>query len=411
MKKEERSENSQTESMGPEEIRDFIRHSMRNQVQNFAVVFVEALIREEIEKLCGKSGKHKRSEDLAHRGGSQSGWVIMDGQRMRIDRPRARKNGQELVLDRYNALQERTDLRDYVERVMLAGISTRNYEKILQPWEQGLGLSRSSVSREFVRASRESLNHLNSRTFEDRKFWCIVLDGIEFGGSIVIVALGVDTAGNKHFLGVSEGSTENTETCRSLLQSILDRGIKFTDRVLAVMDGSKALEKATHQVFGKDVDIQLCYLHKKKNILAKLPKRYEGEFQRRYRRAFSANGFDDAMREMNLLLAWLESVSHSAAESLREGLHHLLTLHRIGMDPALRKSFYTTNLIDSAFSNPRSHLNRVKRSQPQTDQVTRWVGALLLTQEKQFRKVRCFKKIKSFLQVFLENQLAEKTPA
>lgn len=57
--------------MGPEEIRDFIRYSMRNQVQNFAVVFVEALIGEEIEKLCGKSGKHKRRENLAHRGGSQ----------------------------------------------------------------------------------------------------------------------------------------------------------------------------------------------------------------------------------------------------------------------------------------------------------------------------------------------------
>lgn len=106
---------------------------------------------------------------------------------------------------------------------------------------------------------------------------------------------------------------------------------------------------------------------------------------------------------------WLETVSHNGAESLREGLDHQLTLHRIGMDPALRKSFYTTHLIDSAFSNPRSHLNRVKRSQPQTDQVTRWVGSLLLTQERQFRKVRCFRNTSKFLQVFLENQLAEKT--
>lgn len=90
-----------------------------------------------------------------------------------------------------------------------------------------------------MRASRESLNHLNSRVFADQKFWCIILDGIEVGGSIVIVALGVDTTtGSKHFLGVSEGSMENTETCVSLLQSILDRGIQFTDRVLAIMDGS-----------------------------------------------------------------------------------------------------------------------------------------------------------------------------
>jgi hypothetical protein len=42
----------------------------------------------------------------------------------------------------------------------------------------------------------------------------------------------------------------------------------------------------------------------------------------------------------------------------------------------------------SAFSNPRSQLNRIKRSGPQTDQALRWVGSLLLSQEEQFRKVR-----------------------
>lgn len=411
MKQEKREESSQTQTMGPEEIRQFIRTALRSRVQNFAVSYVESLILEEMETLCGRRGAHKKKDELAHRGGSQPGWIIMDGQRLQIDKPRARKDGREVALDRYAALQSRDDLREYVERVMLSGISTRNYEQILQPWEQGLGLAKSSVSREFVRASRESLNELNSRRFQNELFWSILLDGIEFGGSMVIVALGVDTHGNKHILGVSEGASENTETCVSLLQSILDRGIKFTDRILAVMDGSKALEKAARQIFSQQVEIQLCYRHKKENVLSKLPHRHHAEFQRRYSRAFSANGFDDAMKEMTLLLAWLDSISLNAADSLREGLDRLMTLHRIGMDPALRKSFYTTNLIDSAFSNPRSHLNRVKRTRPQTDQVTRWVGALLLAQEKQFRKVRCFRNITKFLEVFLEKKLAEKKPA
>ncbi|HNJ05875.1 MAG TPA: transposase, partial [Leptospiraceae bacterium] len=328
-------------------------------------------------------------------------------QRIQIDKPRARKNGGEVPLSRYAALQERNDLREYVERVMLSGISTRKYEEILHPFEQSLGLSKSSVSREFVKASRESLNYLNSRTFPDQIFWCIVLDGIEFGGSIVIVAMGIDTAGNKHFLGVSEGSTENSETCTNLLESIRERKIQFTDRVLAVVDGSKALEKSTRKFF-TSVDVQLCYLHKLRNILAKLPRKYHGEFVRKYRQAFNANDFDDALEAMNALLSWLETVSFSAAESLREGLERLLTLHRIKMDPPLRKSFYTTNLIDSAFSNPRSHLNRVKRTQGKTDQVLRWVGALLLEQEKQFRKVRAFKNINKFLVKYQEKPVAEK---
>lgn len=397
--------------MDPEDFRAFVRHELRDRVQNFAVLYVEELIGEEIGRLCGPPGAHKRSQALAHRGGSQPGWIVLNGQRVAIQKQRARKDGKEVKLERYAAFQDRKDLGNHIEQTMLAGLSTRSYDVLLEKTDRSLGLSSSAVSREFVKASRQSLNELNSRTFAGHTFWCIVLDGIAFGGSMVIVALGVDTAGEKHFLGISEGTTENSQTCLGLLRAIQDRGIKFTDRILCVMDGSKALEKAAREFFADRVEIQLCYLHKKKNVLAKLPRKYHADFQKRYRRAFSANNFEDATREMNELLAWLDTVSFAAAESLREGLDRLLTLHRIGMDAALRESFYTTNLIDSAFSNPRSHLNRVKRTRGNTDQAVRWIGSLLLAQEQQFRRVRCFGKIGKFLEMFSGNQVAEKRPA
>ena len=411
MRTENKREESQTQSMGPEDFRDFVRLELRNRVQNFAVLYVEELIGEELMALCGRAGAQIGKRNLAHRGGSQPGWVALDGQRIRIQKQRARKEGREIRSERYAALQDRRDLRAHVEQVMLAGISTRGYDVLLDKTESSLGFSKSAVSREFVKASRESLNELNSRTFPDQTFWCIVLDGIAFGGSIAIVALGVDTSGEKHFLGVSEGSTENFETCMNLLQSISARGVKFTDRVLTVMDGSKALEKAVHQFFGDTAERQLCYLHRMRNVLAKLPRKYHGEFCRRYRRAFAANRYEDAEEEMNKIVLWLQSLSFSAAESLKDGIHGILTLHKIGMGSALRLSFYTTNLIDSAFSNPRSHLNRVKRTQPKTDQVLRWVGALLYEQEKQFRRVRSYRSISNFLITFLQKDVAEKKSA
>lgn len=405
MRSKEKVEESQTETLSPEEFREFLRVDLRERVQNFAVSYVEALIQEEVVQLCGQIGARKERNGLAFRGGRQNGYVILEGQRVRIKKERVRKRGREIQLERYASLQDRADLGAHVERLMLAGISTRKYDRILADTEAGLGLSKSSVSREFVRSSRESLNFLNSRTFPGQTFWGLVLDGIEFGGSMVIVALGVDMAGKKHILGISEGSTENTETCLTLLRTLQERKVCFAARVLVIMDGSKALEKAVRHFFGEQAEIQLCYLHKMKNVLAKLPRRYHGEFCRRYRQAYSANDSGDAQEAMSALCVWLEAISFSAAESLRDSLDRLLTLHRVGMPSPLRQSFYTTNLIDSAFSNPRSHLNRVKRVRGKTDQVLRWVGSLLLDQESQFRKVRHHKYIAAFIEQFLENVL------
>jgi transposase-like protein len=243
MKQNEQAESSQTLNLAIDEFRDYIRASLDSRVREFALGYVGALILEEIEMLCGKPGEHKRGRGLAHRGGSQRGYIVLDGERVAIQKPGARRNGKEVKLERYEILQDRSDLRKHVERLMLAGISTGNYEKTLRKTEASLGLSRSTVSREFVKSSRESLNHLNSRRFPDQTFWCIVLDGIVFGGSVVIVALGVDIARNKYFPGISEGSTENADSALSVLQSIESRDIRFTDLGLSSWMNQRFLKK------------------------------------------------------------------------------------------------------------------------------------------------------------------------
>ena len=90
-----------------------------------------------------------------------------------------------------------------------------------------------------------------------------------------------------------------------------------------------------------------------------------------------------------------------AAESLKEGLDDILTLHRIAMPPELRKSFYTTNVIDSAFAHPKFRVRRVKRWRKSNDMIKRWAGSHLLEQEKTFRKVNACGMIEEFLQIYL----------
>jgi hypothetical protein len=80
----------------------------------------------------------------------------------------------------------------------------------------------------------------------------LYVDGIQFGVHHVLAAVGVDTDGQKHVLGIREGASENTQVARALLEELVERGLDPERRRLFVIDGSKALRKAIDQVFEQD---------------------------------------------------------------------------------------------------------------------------------------------------------------
>jgi len=97
---------------------------------------------------------------------------------------------------------------------MLAGVSTRRYGRTGEPVgedvdEVARSTSKSAVSRQFVSRTRENVIELMSRPLGDLRLAVLMLDGIELKGRCCVVALGIDTDGVKHPLGLWDGSTEN----------------------------------------------------------------------------------------------------------------------------------------------------------------------------------------------------------
>ncbi|MCB1174559.1 MAG: transposase, partial [Leptospiraceae bacterium] len=346
---------------------------------------------------------HKRGQ-LAHRAGSEMSSIALFGQRVKIRKPRVRKDDEEIQLESFAKLKSMDNLSGAIFKMMINGISTRSYDDVLQKFENDLGVSKSTVSRQFIKESSKYLNEINSRRFAGHVFWALMIDGIYIGDDVIVVVLGVDMAGEKHFLGVSQGSTENSIIVEECLNRLNDRDIQFADKVVAVLDGAKALRKAVKHRFGDKVAIQRCLNHKVRNIEAKLPKKDRPELKDRMRQAYDCNKLADAKEEFEKIHGWLASISHNASESLLEGLDDLLTLHRIKMPPALRKSFYTTNLIESGFSEPRFKMKRVKRWIHQGDMIKRWAGAALIYQERNFRKVKNYNLIGYFIRDYVNQK-------
>jgi putative transposase len=159
---------------------------------------------------------------------------------------------------------------------MLAGVSTRRCARTGEPVgeeidEVARSTSKSAVSREFVSRTREDLIEPMSRPLGDLRLAVLLLDGIELKGRCCVVALGLDTDGVKHPLGLWDGSSENATVATTLLANLVERGLNIEQDVLVVIDGAKALRKPVRGVLSVQTPVQRCVRHKERNVLGHLP--------------------------------------------------------------------------------------------------------------------------------------------
>lgn len=347
------------------------------------------LIEEELTGLCGPKGKHD-PERTIHRHGARQAKVVLGGRKISARRPRARTtDGKEARLPSWELFSSEDLLSERTVETMLAGLSTRRYETALEPTgEVGSATSRSAVSRRFVRGTRERLGELMSRQVPP-DLCVLMLDGVGVAEHTCVVALGIDSEGRKHPLGLWEGATENKAVCRRALADLRDRGLCAEEALLVVIDGSKALRAAVRDAFGARAAVQRCRIHKQRNVLGHLPEAERPWVRRKLCEAWALSDADAAERRLSELARALEPKRPGAAASLREGLAETLTITRLGLsvDGALAKTLRSTNPIESMLSVSRERQRNVKRWRG-GEMVLRWTAAGMLDAERSFRRVR-----------------------
>jgi len=371
-----------------EEIREHVNSGMREA----ALKLIYGLFTQELQEICG--AKHSRKgEELATRAGSDPGSVFLSGQRIVVKKPRAKRAGKEVELESYGALQSFDLLCDKVMAHMLGGVSTRNYEGLLDEVAGSTGLSKSSVSKAFKQGSKQELEKVNSRDLSKQHWVALMVDAVHIGDFAVVVALGINKEGKKHILGLKQGATEDWEIVRDLFRNLVDRGFKTHHALLFVIDGAKALRKGINKYFGKDQAIQRCTLHKQRNIMKYLDKKHHPEFKRRWKKLHGHKDFEEAKKEYKTLVHWLGELNFEAQKSLEEANMETLTVIKLGVPALLRKTLMSTNPIESIFDKVRVKSSRVKNWSSGSDQVSRWSATILLDAEKRFRTLKGYKDI------------------
>lgn len=375
---------------------------VRLSVDRFCLLAgVEALVEmmeEDALAHCGARHRRHRSR-RGYRWGRTVSDIGFHGGKVKVARPRVRdRAGREVRLASWEALKNGDLLLEWATNLMVLGVSTRKYGRAVRlpegdlPGLSGDGTSKSAVSRRFVALSRKKMRAWLAADLSELDLLVIQIDGLHVGDHVLVAAIGVDGAGNKHVLAVLEGATENTAVVQALLDNLVGRGLDPTVPRLFIVDGAKALSKAIRNTFGVAAAIQRCQIHKGRNIIGRLPEHLHASVKKALRQAWEQDDADKAERLLHNLARRLEQVEPGVAGSILEGLDEILTVIRLGLPQELRRSLACTNIVENALGTVRQVTRNVKRWR-NAEMALRWTAAGLLEAEKTFRRLKAYRQL------------------
>lgn len=394
--------NGNAELMNLLTIQQFGKVAFDDLHKRLGVMLVESILQIEREELAGPS--YAPSTAGLSKWGFQQGSVFVGDQKYKIKKPRLIGDGVEKSLPSYEKLKESGAFSEELLSKLMAGISARQYKSTVTKAAEAFGVSPSSVSRHFVKASAKKLKEFVERDLSGFEPFAIMLDTVHRGGMAFIVALGIDTAGKKQVLGFWQGATENSVITLQLFEDLERRKLKLSNEIIFITDGGSGVISALRSKFGQMLIHQRCTIHKDRNIQKHLAKRYRDRAHDLFKAALLHVKYSDAKSELLKMEKWLRGINPSAANSLLEALEEILTLHRLNTPEEIRKILSTTNGIENLFSTLRHREKNLKnyssiyRGKPVKKDISqRWLATVLLNAEKGFRKVKGHKEIPTVL--------------
>ncbi len=348
---------------------------------------IELILRASAQELAGPKTPGRRSGQVRWYG-EQPGRVRLGERSLHVMRPRLRTNAGEVPVMAYERLKQDPALGSRMHRILVAGVSMRDYARVLPEMADTVGVSKSAVSRRFIDQAEAALARLMERDFKDVDIVAVYIDGIQIAGHHIVAALGLDAQGDKHILGLVRGSTENAAVVKDLLDSLVKRGIKQDKKRLFVLDGSKALRAGIIEVYGDAALVQRCRTHKIRNVLERIgDERVRTQTAAVMRAAYEAPQAKVGMAKLKTHAGWLKTEHADAAASLLEGLEEMFTVNRLGLTPLLVRSLASTNIIENPNGRVRRVTHRVCRWRD-AEMAKRWAAVGFLEAERRFHRIQ-----------------------
>jgi len=297
-----------------------------------------------------------------------------------------------LVLPPY--LKKTRRLEAVLPWLYLKGVSTNDFDEALSALfgESARGLSPSTISR-LKSVWQKDYKAFCERDWRGHEMVYLWADGIYIYArsadrSCVLVVIGCDAHGRKHFLAIDEGSRESTESWKALLLGLRDRGLTKPPK-LAVGDGAMGFWAALRQVF-PETGQQRCWVHKTANVLDKLPKRVQPQAKLMIHEIWQADTLESAEKAFDRFLATFGDKYPKATDNLASDRDRLLAFYNF---PASHwQHLRTTNPIESTFSSIRLRTAKTRNCYS-VDSGLALMHQLAMSAQKRWRRLRGFRQL------------------
>lgn len=344
---------------------------------------LQCALEEEVEAYLQRKRYERKDGAVGYRSGYLPARTLTLGSGavpIKVPRVSAEPAGQKFQSQLVKPYQKRSQTLDTLfPQLFIEGLATRDFEPALRSLLGAeAALSPSTVSR-LNQQFKEEFAAWQARAITET-FVYVYADGLYLAAGIgdekacLLIVLGVDTSGRKHFLGLREGYRESKESWLAVLRDLQARGLNMP--TLALGDGALGFWAARREVFPLTKE-QLCWLHKTRNLLDPLPKK---NTPKRCNACGRCNGLRHSELARQLIAVWRKPYPKAAA-NLTEHLERLLNFYDYPSEHW--KHLRTSNVIESPFAAVRLRTDAAKRFRTVKSGV-HLIWQLLLKQEKKW---------------------------
>jgi len=268
--------------------------------------------------------------------------------------PRSRDGTyQSLILPRFG--RHEGSVEDVICDAFLGGLSTRRVGDVLEPL-LGEPVSASTVSRITKSLDAEVRRYHNRPLPTDIVYF--FLDGIvlkvkgvaKVQRKVILAAYGITSKGERVLLDFQVATSESSLQWEGFLNNLYRRGITEKTLRLIITDGGRGLHDALQVVYGS-VKRQRCWVHKLRNFMGKLPKRYQVECLGQLRLVYMAESKDSASNRYRIWSEKWRALVPKAVECVENDSNELLNF--LNEPLVLASKLRTTNAIERSFREVR----------------------------------------------------------